>query len=69
VAGFCSGVLGQRRDERFNLTGEGGEELEYFVRHGADVWVYTQKFGKIRMHEITEQYRSARELVEQARGT
>jgi nitrogen fixation/metabolism regulation signal transduction histidine kinase len=55
-------------NERFNLTGEGGEELEYFVRHGADVWVYTQKFGKIRMHEITEQYRSARELVEQARA-
>jgi nitrogen fixation/metabolism regulation signal transduction histidine kinase len=55
-------------NERFDLTGDGGEELEYFVRHGADVWVYTQRFSRVRMNEITEQYRSARELVEQARA-
>jgi nitrogen fixation/metabolism regulation signal transduction histidine kinase len=54
--------------ERFNLTGAGGEDLEYIVRHGDDVWVYTQRFGKIRMDEITTQYRNARELVEQARS-
>jgi nitrogen fixation/metabolism regulation signal transduction histidine kinase len=54
--------------ERFDLAGNGGEELEYFVRHGSDVWVYTQRFSKVRMNEITEQYRRARELVEEARA-
>jgi two-component system, NtrC family, nitrogen regulation sensor histidine kinase NtrY len=49
--------------ERFDLAGVGGEDLEYFVRHPDGVWIYTQRFGKVRMDEITAQYRNARELV------
>jgi len=54
--------------ERFDLAGSGGEDLEYFVRHEEGVWVYTQRFGKVRMDEITAQYRSARELVDLAKA-
>jgi nitrogen fixation/metabolism regulation signal transduction histidine kinase len=54
--------------ERFDLAGSGGEDLEYFVRHPDGVWVYTQRFGKIRMDEITSQYRDARELVDLAKA-
>jgi two-component system, NtrC family, nitrogen regulation sensor histidine kinase NtrY len=55
-------------DERFDLAGSGGEDLEYFVRHEDSVWVYTQRFGKIRMDEITARYTNARELVDQAKA-
>jgi nitrogen fixation/metabolism regulation signal transduction histidine kinase len=55
-------------NERFDLAGSGGEDLEYFVRHPDGVWVYTQRFGKIRMDEITSQYRDARELVDLAKA-
>jgi len=55
-------------DERFDLAGAGGENLEYFVRHPDGVWVYTQRFGKVRMDEITSQYRNARELVDLAKA-
>ena len=54
--------------ERFDLAGTGGEDLEYFVRRQDGVWVYTQRFGKIRMDEITAQYRNARELVDLAKA-
>ena len=53
--------------ERFDLAGPGGENLEYFVRHPDGVWIYTQRFGKVRMDEITAQYRNARELVDLAK--
>jgi nitrogen fixation/metabolism regulation signal transduction histidine kinase len=54
--------------ERFDLAGSGGEDLEYFVRHPDGVWIYTQRFGKVRMDEITSQYRNARELVDLAKA-
>lgn len=60
--------LESNESERFDLTGDQGEDLEYFDRHGDDVWVYTQRFGNIRLEEITAQYRRARELVETARA-
>jgi nitrogen fixation/metabolism regulation signal transduction histidine kinase len=54
--------------ERFDLAGSGGEDLEYFIRQPNGVWVYTQRFGKVRMDEITSQYRNARELVDLAKA-
>jgi nitrogen fixation/metabolism regulation signal transduction histidine kinase len=49
--------------ERFALSGSGGDRLNYFVRHGDDVWVYSQALGNVRMQELTEQYRRARGVV------
>jgi nitrogen fixation/metabolism regulation signal transduction histidine kinase len=54
--------------ERFELAGAGGTQLQYFVRQGGDVWVYTRHLGNIRMDEISAQYSSARDLVGQARS-
>jgi two-component system, NtrC family, nitrogen regulation sensor histidine kinase NtrY len=54
--------------ERFELAGPGGSDLQYLVRRGEDVWVYTRRLGNIRMDEISAQYGSARNLVVQARA-
>src|SRR6185295_2835207 len=48
--------------ERFALSGPGGDRLDYLVRHGDDVWVYSRDLGNVRMQEVTQQYRRAREL-------
>ena len=53
--------------ERFASAGRSGERLDYLVRHGADVWVYSRELGNIRMQEISDQYRRAREIVADAR--
>lgn len=49
--------------ERFALSGSGGGHLNYLVRHGGDVWVYSRDLGNVRMEQLTDQYRRARELV------
>ena len=53
--------------ERFASAGPSGERLDYLVRHGEDVWVYSRELGNIRMQEISGQYRRAREIVSDAR--
>jgi nitrogen fixation/metabolism regulation signal transduction histidine kinase len=53
--------------ERFALAGTSGDRLDYLVRHGVDVWVYSRELGKVRMQGITEQYRRAREIVADTR--
>jgi two-component system, NtrC family, nitrogen regulation sensor histidine kinase NtrY len=54
-------------EERFASAGPSGERLDYLVRHGEDVWVYSRELGNIRMQEISDQYRHAREIVAHAR--
>jgi nitrogen fixation/metabolism regulation signal transduction histidine kinase len=53
--------------ERFLLSGTNGDRLEYLVRNGDDVFVYARELGNVRMQEITDQYRSAREIVADTR--
>ena len=53
--------------ERFALAGTSGDRLDYLVRHGDDIWVYSRELGKVRMQGITEQYRRAREIVADTR--
>ena len=53
--------------ERFALSGPSGERLDYLVRRGDDIWVYSRELGNVRMQEITDQYRHAREIVADAR--
>lgn len=54
-------------EERFVLSGTGGNRLEYMVRRPMEVWVYARDLGNVRMEQLTDQYRQARELVETAR--
>ena len=49
--------------ERFASSEPRGDRLNYFVRHADDVWVYSQPLGNVRMQELTDQYRRAREVV------
>ena len=49
--------------ERFGLSGPEGSKLDYMVRHGADVWVYSRDLGNVQMQQLTDQYRRARDVV------
>jgi two-component system, NtrC family, nitrogen regulation sensor histidine kinase NtrY len=49
--------------ERFALSGPGGDHLDYLVRRGDGIWVYSRDLGNVRMQDVTGQYRRARELV------
>src|SRR6185295_1790803 len=54
--------------ERFAPSETGGDRLNYYVRHGADIWLYTETLGNVRMEMLTQQIRHSRELVEEARA-
>jgi nitrogen fixation/metabolism regulation signal transduction histidine kinase len=54
--------------ERFEVAGTGGGELQYLVRHGENIWVYTRPLGEIRMDVIGDQYKQARELVDRTKA-
>ena len=50
--------------ERFNREGPEETRLDYLVRHGDDVWVYSVSLGEVSLKRITEEIRDARALVE-----
>jgi two-component system nitrogen regulation sensor histidine kinase NtrY len=54
--------------DRFNLNGPGNNHIDYLVRHDDGVAVYSRDLGAVRMQELAEQYRSAREAVSDARS-
>ena len=49
--------------ERFALAGTDGDRLDYLVRHGTDVWVYSTSLHGVGMKQISNQYARARALV------
>jgi nitrogen fixation/metabolism regulation signal transduction histidine kinase len=53
--------------ERFVLSEPDGDRLNYLVRHGSEVWLYSKSLNGIRMQEVTRQYRQARSQVEKLR--
>lgn len=53
--------------ERFVLSEPDGGRLNYLVRHGSEVWLYSKSLNGIRMQELTQQYRQARSQVEMLR--
>jgi two-component system, NtrC family, nitrogen regulation sensor histidine kinase NtrY len=63
VAEFADGDA----PEDFVLAGKEGERLDYLVRHGPDVWVYSTPLG-VGMQRAGQEYSRARKLVEQSRG-
>jgi nitrogen fixation/metabolism regulation signal transduction histidine kinase len=50
--------------DRFMLSEPDGDRLEYMVRHGRELLLYTRNLGSVRMEEVTRQYRQARSQVE-----
>jgi nitrogen fixation/metabolism regulation signal transduction histidine kinase len=54
--------------DRFVLAGNEGDRLDYLVRHGNEVWVYSSNLGGIGLRRLSQEYRDARELVEISRG-
>ena len=54
--------------ERFVLSGEGDNRLDYLLRHNEGVFAYSRDLGPVRMQELAEQYRTARAAVAEARN-
>jgi two-component system nitrogen regulation sensor histidine kinase NtrY len=54
--------------ERFALSGSGGGHLDYFQRRDDGVSLYSRDLGSVRMQQLTEQYRRAREVVADAQS-
>src|ERR1700723_1686193 len=47
----------------FGLNGDQGDQMDYLVRHGDEVWVYSTSLHGVKMNQISEQYAGARALV------
>ncbi len=54
--------------EHFLLAGEGGNRLDYIVRHGTQLQVYSSPLGNVGMGKVSEEYSHARDVVEKSRG-
>lgn len=54
--------------ERFFLSGPGGDRLNYIVRRGPQIRLYALSLNGVRMEDMTQQYREARIRVERVRG-
>jgi len=52
--------------ERFELAGEEGNRIDYFVRHGDEVRTYSAVLGEVAMDRLRGQIREARALVDDA---
>jgi len=53
--------------ERFSVSGVEGDRLDYLVRHGREVQLYTRPLGNIRLEPLSNQYRQARRRIEDLR--
>ena len=49
--------------EQFELSGDGGSMLDYYVRRGDEVLLYSRPIGR-PMQELTRQYARARQVVD-----
>jgi two-component system nitrogen regulation sensor histidine kinase NtrY len=49
--------------ETFVQAGNKGDRLDYLVRHGADVWMYSASLHGVAMQQLSEQYAHARSVV------
>jgi nitrogen fixation/metabolism regulation signal transduction histidine kinase len=54
--------------ERFVQSGEGGNRIDYLVRSANGVLVYSRDLGSIRMQQLSDEYRNAREAVTEAQN-
>jgi nitrogen fixation/metabolism regulation signal transduction histidine kinase len=49
--------------DKFLLAGRAKDRLDYLVRHGGDIWSYSQGLG-LSMDQLTNEIRDARDIVE-----
>src|ERR1039458_5733578 len=49
--------------EHVGLAGNQEDRMDYLVRHGDEVWVYSTSLHGVKMNELSEQYAHARALV------
>ncbi len=54
--------------EHFHLAGEQQDRIEYLVRRGSEVHVFTRAIGGPGMKRLTDDYVKARDLVDRARA-
>jgi two-component system nitrogen regulation sensor histidine kinase NtrY len=55
--------LASNEPEYFALAGNQGDRMDYMVRHGDEVWVYSTSLHGVAMNRLSEQYAQARALV------
>jgi nitrogen fixation/metabolism regulation signal transduction histidine kinase len=54
--------------ESFEPAGTEGDRLDYLVRRGDEVWVYSTGLGGVAMDRLTKEFRDARTLVADAKA-
>jgi nitrogen fixation/metabolism regulation signal transduction histidine kinase len=59
---FSGGLEG----ERVVRAGQEGNRLDYLVRHGNEIWSYSESLGDVAMDRLTREIRDARRAVEEA---
>jgi nitrogen fixation/metabolism regulation signal transduction histidine kinase len=59
---FSGGLEG----ERVVRAGAEGNRLDYLVRHGNEIWAYSESLGDVAMDRLTREIRDARRAVEEA---
>ncbi len=59
---FSGGLEG----ERIVRAGQDGDRLDYLVRHGNEIWQYSESLGEVGMDRLTREIRDARRAVEDA---
>ena len=50
--------------ERFSREGAEEDRLDYLVRHGDDIWLYSTSLGEVNLKRIRGEIYDARKLVE-----
>jgi two-component system, NtrC family, nitrogen regulation sensor histidine kinase NtrY len=64
VASFADGD----DPEAFVPTADQGNRLNYLVRHGEEIWVYSASLGNVDLDRFENQIRDARTLIDKAEG-
>jgi nitrogen fixation/metabolism regulation signal transduction histidine kinase len=59
---FSGGLEG----DRLVLSGDAGNRLDYLVRHGNEIWLYSSSLGDVAMDRLTREIRDARRTVEES---
>jgi nitrogen fixation/metabolism regulation signal transduction histidine kinase len=62
--GFLQRFWDSTDPERFELSEPDGDRLNYLVRRGSEVLVFSRSLNGVQMQELTRQYRRARAQVE-----
>ncbi len=61
--GAVQEFFSSNESEHFALAGNHGDRMDYLVRHGNEIWVYSTSLHGVAMDQISEQYAHARALV------